>query len=285
MAWRTCDECFGENGPTWSLEPAGISLGWSGGLAALRRVPVVLHESNAVPGLANRWLARWAVEVHVGFEAAARYLPPEKVRFSGNPLRPEVLHAAERRGQKPRNDPLRIAIIGGSLGAATLNRAVLQALPELARLPIVLVHQTGERAYPWVMETIRSRWGEVPCNIQVVPFVEQMGELYAQTDLLIARAGAMTLSEAVWCRVPMVLVPYPHAGTDEQRQNARAVAQAGAALLIEDAQFDGSRLVEVVQEFLRRPERLEEMAARCEALARPDATDQIVEAIVAYLPR
>src|SRR5690606_18562046 len=186
--------------------------------AALRRIPLVVHEQNAVAGTANRWLARLASSSLVGFPGA---LPG--ALMVGNPVRndfatrlPVAQRYAERQGR------LRVLVVGGSLGAAVLNETVPQALALMdeADRPEV-IHQSGERH----LDTLRAAYREAGVQAECVAFIEDMAQRYADTDLLICRAGAMTVAEVSAAGVAALFVPLPHAIDDHQTANARYLSE------------------------------------------------------------
>ncbi len=264
--------------------------------AAAMRVPTIIHDSNAVPGLANKWLGKVATEVHIAFEPARGSFRASKVRLTGNPLRRAILSArVERQARDRAGRPPMLAALGGSQGARDLNDAVLSALPDVAEAGIRLVHQTGQQDHARVLATYRERLGDDAVdedtapragkrrNVTVVPFVNDMEAVYANADLVLCRAGAMTVSELTYCGVPSVLTPLPHARTDEQRLNARAVADAGAAVVIEQADLTKEAMRDTVLPLLHDDDRLRAMSAACAIVAKPNATQDLVAAVAAYI--
>ncbi len=244
-----------------------------GGLmASLLRKPLVIHEQNAIAGLSNRLLACLADKVAVGFPAAFTHaedkpIPCGKVRsiWTGNPVRAEI--SAAKTDKTDRTGPLRILVIGGSLGAAALNRAVPQALSliDKAERPEI-VHQAGAKH----LADLRERYAKLGVQADTRDFIEDMAAVYAWCDLAITRAGALTVAELAAARVPAFLVPYPHAVDDHQTRNAAFLVECGAARLIAETELSAERLAQ----FLRQLDRahLNDMARRAEGAARPDAT-------------
>jgi UDP-N-acetylglucosamine--N-acetylmuramyl-(pentapeptide) pyrophosphoryl-undecaprenol N-acetylglucosamine transferase len=245
-----------------------------GGLMAVAsNRPLVIHDSNAVAGLANRVLAFGADRVLAGFPQAFGAPPPRGFEWTGNPLRRSIadLPPPEQRFTG-RTGPLRLLVVGGSLGAATLNARVPEAL---ARLTVqgrpVVVHQAGEAH----IEDVRSRYAAAGVDAQCVPFIDDMAAAYAAADVVVCRAGAITVSELAAAGVGSILVPLPGAIADEQTRNARFLADAGAALLEPQAQLTAERLASLLGG-LDRP-RLLAMAVAARALARPRATERVAE--------
>ncbi len=231
-----------------------------GMMAALLGRPLVLHEQNSVAGLANRVLARVADRVLSGFPEVL-----EKAEWLGNPVRADitaVLPPAER--YPGRSGPLRVLVVGGSLGAAVLNETVPQALARLApeARPIV-VHQAGERQ----IEGLRAAYARVQVEGELRPFIDDMAAAYADADLVICRAGALTVAELAAAGVASLLVPFPYAVDDHQTGNARFLADRGAAYLLPQTELSPDRLAGILSSLDRG--RLLNMAEHARALAKP----------------
>ncbi|MEF8753195.1 MAG: undecaprenyldiphospho-muramoylpentapeptide beta-N-acetylglucosaminyltransferase [Accumulibacter sp.] len=241
----------------------GGYVSFPGGLmAALFGWPLIIHEQNSIAGLANRVLARWAQRVACGFPEAL----PRGV-WVGNPLRPEVSSLpapAERLAG--RAEALRWLVLGGSQGAAALNDVVPRGLAMLAagERPQV-VHQAGERH----LEKLRQNYEAAGVQAQCVAFIEDMAAAYEWADLVICRAGALTVAELAAVGVASVLVPFPHAVDDHQTRNARFLSAAGAALLLPQGDLSPAAIAEL-QELTRA--QLQSMAEKARALAKPGAT-------------
>lgn len=232
-----------------------------GMMAALRGIPFVVHEQNAIAGLANRVLAGVADRVLSGFPDVLA-----KATWVGNPVRAEIAALpapAERLAG--RTGPLRLLVIGGSLGAAAINEILPQALADIppAERPQVL-HQAGAKH----LETLRARYVEHGVDANCVGFIGDMADAYGWADLVLCRAGALTVAELAAAGVPAILVPFPYAVDDHQTANARFLTTAGAAILLPQAEMTPRRLADL--RALSRGQ-LREMAARARDLARPDA--------------
>lgn len=248
----------------------GGYISFPGGLmASLFNRPLAIHEQNSIAGLANRVLAHLADRVLVAFPGTLA-----KGEFVGNPVRNEILRVpppAERFAN--RSGPLRILIVGGSLGAAALNDIVPKALariPEAAR-PIV-THQSGEKH----IAALRASYAAAGVTADLVPFIDDMATAYAAADLVICRAGATTVAELAAAGVGSLLVPFPFAVDDHQTTNARYLVDRGAALLEQQAALTPERLAETLQRLSR--EELRGMAERARAAAKPDATEAVARA-------
>jgi UDP-N-acetylglucosamine--N-acetylmuramyl-(pentapeptide) pyrophosphoryl-undecaprenol N-acetylglucosamine transferase len=246
----------------------GGFISFPGGMmAVLKGIPLVLHEQNSIPGLANKVLARVADRVLTGFPDA---LP--KGQWVGNPVRHPiaVLPAPSfRYGQ--REGRLRILVIGGSLGAQALNEAMPQALALMTpdERPEVR-HQAGEKH----IEALRSAYAAAGVEAQTLAFIDDMAEAYGWADLVICRAGALTVAELAAAGVASVLVPYPHAVDDHQTANARFLSHAGAAMLLPQAELTAERLV-LIRNLTRA--QLLEMAEKARELALPDAAETVAK--------
>lgn len=239
--------------------------------AQFKGLPTLIHEQNAVPGLANRLLARRAGRVCLSFaESAARFRGCATV-LTGNPVRKGMAQCPP-----PPEVPLSLLVFGGSRGAQALNDALLAALPHLEPLrgQLTLLHQTGGADLERVQAGYRAAgWNPA----QVVPFIDDMAAAYAGSQLVLCRAGATTIAELTACGRAAVLVPYPHAAGDHQTANAQALAAKGAALLLPQSELDGARLARLLGDLLLDRPRLLDMAAIARSLGRPDAADLILQ--------
>jgi len=246
--------------------------------ARLLRIPAVIHEQNAYPGLANRCLARMASAVAVSFEAAAGFFPAGRVAVTGNPVRHEIRpgDAAEAR-RKLTLAPERFTVLtfGGSQGAHRLNLGVVEALPRLTaqRAKIQFLHATGERD----LARVRQAYEEGGFPARVEAFFQDMAVAYAAADFVIARAGAGTIFELAAVGKPALLVPYPYAANDHQRLNAEVAVGVGAAWTVPDHFCDGQRIAASLQAALEKPALLRKMGEQARRLARPDAAARIAE--------
>jgi UDP-N-acetylglucosamine--N-acetylmuramyl-(pentapeptide) pyrophosphoryl-undecaprenol N-acetylglucosamine transferase len=246
--------------------------------AAWLRIPRVIHEQNAFPGLANRWLGRLASAVALSFPETATFFPRGRVTVTGNPIRPEIRPgdpAAARR--RLALDPARFTVLvsGGSQGAHRVNLGLMEALPLLAasRDRLQFVHATGARD----LEAVRQAYAQAGAAARAEAFFEDMATAYQAADFAVCRAGAGTVFELAALGLPALLVPYPHAANDHQRLNAEAAVAAGGAWTLPDGFCDGRRLAAAVETALTRPAQRLEMGRRAKSLARPEAADRIVD--------
>jgi UDP-N-acetylglucosamine--N-acetylmuramyl-(pentapeptide) pyrophosphoryl-undecaprenol N-acetylglucosamine transferase len=260
--------------------------------AAKRGLPLVLHEQNAVPGLANRVGARWADRVAVTFPGSAgRFRHPERCAVTGDPVRQEILEldrdarrvaAREHLGLRP--DRPTLLVFGGSQGARTLNRAVTEAHPRWGTDDLQILHAAGRTLHAEALEAWEpARAARPGLLVEVVDFIDDMAGAYAAADVVVCRAGATSIAELSALGLPAVLVPYPHATGDHQTANARAIEHAGGAVVIEDAELDGASLQAAVEPLLTDPQRHAETASASRAFGRPDAAANVARLVLEQL--
>jgi UDP-N-acetylglucosamine--N-acetylmuramyl-(pentapeptide) pyrophosphoryl-undecaprenol N-acetylglucosamine transferase len=262
--------------PDLVIGVGGYSSGPVVMMAAIRRVPTLLLEQNAVPGLTNRLLAPAVSAAAVTFESTAAYFGRRAI-VAGNPVRSEFLSESSA-GERSSAGPPRILIFGGSQGAHAINVAMVEAAPQLAAHPggMAITHQTGERD----LELVRDGYRRAGLEARVEPFLFAMDQEIKAADLVVCRAGATTLAELTAAGRPAVLVPLPTAADDHQRKNAEVLGAAGAAEVLEQKDLAGGALATRIVSLLRAPDRLVAMAAAARKLARPDAARVIADKAV-----
>lgn len=252
--------------------------------ARARRAPYYLHESNSVPGKATRLFARGARTVFLAHADAAAMLGARtRAEVVGTPVRQGVLcgdRLAAREALGLDAQALVVGVVGGSQGARALNESMLDALEALAqRAPRLRVVWAAGHAHRNTVEAALAGRG-LSERVRLFDFIADMGAFYAASDLVVSRAGASTLAELAATGKPSILVPYPHAADDHQSSNAKALAAAGAAELIPEADLPGARLAEAACAILGDAARLDAMAAAARALAGADAADAICDALM-----
>lgn len=231
-----------------------------GMMASLLGRPLAVHEQNAIAGLANRVLARVSDKVMVAFPDALK-----AAEWTGNPVRRDIAAIAPPTERfAGRAGPLRLLVVGGSLGAQALNEVVPRALALLAEKPVV-VHQSGEKH----VDALRRHYDAAGVSGELVAFIDDMARRYAEADLVICRAGAVTIAELSASGTASILVPFPHAVDDHQTANARFLADRGAAILLPQAELTPQRLAGLVRRLDRAT--LLDMAGKARALGKPDA--------------
>ena len=255
-------------------------------LAARREgVPLVLHEQNAIPGLANRLASRWARAVALSFPGSGDRFPRRtRTVVTGNPVRGSVLRVRDGRDalrhegfRRLELDPSRTTVVafGGSQGARKLNRATVVACGVLAdRADLQVVVLTGSGHHAEVVEGLADRGNLL---VRARAFLDEMELAYAVADLVVCRAGATTVAEVTACGLPAVMIPYPYATAHHQDANASAVVRSGGAVVIPDGELDGQILAERIRDLVDDRERLVAMARGSAAFGRPDAADALAD--------
>jgi len=271
--WESVRAIFGVR-PDVVLGMGGYVAFPGGMMATLLGRPLAVHEQNAIAGLANRVLAALADKAMVAFPGALK-----GAEWTGNPVRAEIAElAAPPERFAGRGGPLNLLVVGGSLGAQALNEVLPKAL---ALLPAPqrprVVHQAGEKH----LETLRHNYAAAGVDGELVAFIDDMARRYAEADLVICRAGAITVAELSAAGVASILVPFPHAVDDHQTANAKFLAERGAAILLPQSAMTPSRLAELMRSLDRA--RLLEMANKARALGRPDAARVVAERCMALV--
>jgi len=237
-----------------------------GMMASLWNRPLALHEQNAIPGLANKVLAQVSDKVMAGFPQALK-----NAEWTGNPVRAEIAAIASPATRfQSRQGPLRILVVGGSLGAQALNESVPKALALMSARPHV-VHQAGEKH----LDALRKHYADAGVQGELVAFIDDMARRYAEADLVICRAGAVTIAELSAGGMASILVPFPHAVDDHQTANGKFLADHGAAILIQQRDLTPQTLAQTIQRLDRS--RLLDMARKARALGKPDAARVVAE--------
>jgi UDP-N-acetylglucosamine--N-acetylmuramyl-(pentapeptide) pyrophosphoryl-undecaprenol N-acetylglucosamine transferase len=276
------------------VEDADVVVGMGGyvsvpiAIAAVRgRRPLVIHEQNAVPGLANRALARFARTVALSFPETERLLPRgAPVLVTGNPVRDEIVAVPSSREELAKEARAKfdledrratVVVFGGSQGALHLNRAMVDAFRSLrGRGDLQVLILTGPAHVELVRQSLPK---DAALVVRVLPFLDRMELAYAAADLVVARAGATTIAEVTICGLPAMLIPYPYATARHQEANARALQRAGGATIVMDDALSGELLAARIADLVDDRERLQRMADRSAAWGRPDAADTLGEAV------
>ena len=245
-------------------------------LAALRGIPTLVMEQNAIPGFANRRLASVIDAAAVTYEESIRYFG-DRAFVSGNPVRPEFFEEAHEHPHSPPR-AARVLVFGGSQGAHAINVAVVEAAPRLALAPdgLEITHQTGERD----LDMVRNGYATAGVQARVEPFLFDMDRQMKAADLVVCRAGATTLAELAAAGRASILVPLPTATDDHQRKNAQAFVRQGAAVMVEQRELSGERMAAELLALAADAERRAQLAAAARRLARPDAAAVIVDRLL-----
>ncbi len=254
-------------------------------IAAKRGVPVLIQEQDVHPGLTTRLLAKYAQKICLAFPGAEKHFPgmAEKIVITGNPVRNDLLDITPAEGRKIwrlDENKLTIFVFGGSQGARSINQAIGKIIPELLRkYNIQILWQTGEKQYEAVIKNFEID----EKRMRIVPYVQKMNAAYAAADMVICRAGAITLAELAIVGKPAVLVPYPFAAGNHQALNSRMIENAGAALMVEEVNGWEAKLQKATEQLLKNPELREKQRAEWRKLARPNAADDIAVEIMKFI--
>ncbi len=292
-AWRSvaaCRRIFAGFQPDAVLGMGGFTSTAPLLAARLARVPTFIHESNAIPGKANRLNARLARVVLLGFaECAERFPRGTRCETTGTPVRVSLReNAPDRRaalasfGFDPSKDPLvkrTLLVMGGSQGARGVNRAVTAALPAWRELPLRVIHLTGQDGEA----EVRAAYDAAGLPAHVAAFSHDMGAAYAAADVAIARSGAASLTELAHFGLPSVLIPYPFAAEDHQTANARLFTRPGAAVMLREDDHTGDSLARILPELLHHPDKMFDMATAARGLAPGDAAARVADAIESHV--
>jgi UDP-N-acetylglucosamine--N-acetylmuramyl-(pentapeptide) pyrophosphoryl-undecaprenol N-acetylglucosamine transferase len=248
--------------------------------AWLLRKPLLLQEQNSIPGLANRWLARVADEVHLSFiEARSYFARKDNLKVTGNPVRAHIRSgdrttALAEFGLTPGRPT--VFVFGGSRGAHRINEAALDAMRRLkGRVDVQFILQTGREDHDWAKGIVEKEG--LPAR--VLPYLQRIHMAYAAADLVVCRSGAMTLAEIAVCGAPAILVPYPHAAHDHQVVNASNLVDRGAAAMILDRELTGERLAQEIAHLVADRQTLSRMSANARTFARPDAAERLARSL------
>ena len=252
----------------------GFAAGPGGIAARIAGIPLLVHEQNRAAGLTNKVLAKFTRQVMVGFPQT--FVGEVLV---GNPVRAQIAQVAPPAQRDfAHGGALRLLVLGGSQGARALNNAVPQAVAALG-LPVDVLHQAGEK----MLDEARIAYAGAGVEARVEPFIADMAAAYAWADLVVCRAGALTLAELCAVGVGSVLVPFPQAVDDHQTRNAEYLVERGAALLLKQDDALAARLGDVLAELTRDPGKRRAMADAARALARPDAAQRVADAVLATI--
>ena len=253
----------------------GYAAGPGGIAARLAGIPLLVHEQNRAAGMTNKALAKVARQVLVGFPQTFA-----KEVHVGNPVRAEIAAVAPPEARDfDHAGPLRLLVLGGSQGARALNEAVPQAVAALG-MPVEIVHQAGEK----MLEAAHQAYAGAGVAARVEPFIADMAAAYAWADLVVCRAGALTLAELCAVGVGSVLVPFPQAVDDHQTRNADYLVERGAAVLLPQSEQLAARLRDVLADLSADAGKRLAMARTARALARPDAAQRVADAVLAAIP-
>ena len=247
----------------------------------IRGIATFIHESNAVPGKANRLTARMVQAVMLGFKECAPFFPKAHTEVTGTPVRTELVRLDRKLARRKlglQEDLPTLLVMGGSQGASGINQALIKSLPFLHGVPLQVIHLSGTRDERLVADNYRRE--SVPAY--VAAFHHQMEEPYSAADLVVARAGAASLAEFASFSLPGILIPFPYATDDHQTRNAEIYARLEAAVLLQEPELSGELLARKISELIQDRQRIEQMAANCSRLAPKDAAGRVATTMEKY---
>jgi len=259
--------------PNVGVGVGGYASGAAMWAAANMGIPILLQEQNGFAGVTNKILKDKATKICVAYEGMERFFPADKIILTGNPVRQNLTSGIKNEKLKIKN----LLIIGGSLGARTINEAVKAALPELAKSDIHVVWQTGKVYY----EKCKAAWEAAgsPANIECLDFLSDMPDRYANADLVISRAGASSISELCLLGKPAILVPSPNVAEDHQTHNAMSLVNKEAAVLVRDAEA-AEMLIPTALKLIENDKQLTLLHTNILRLAQPDSARRIAEEVI-----
>ena len=240
----------------------------------MRGISTLVHESNAIPGKANRLAAKIVGAVLLGFKEAAQFFPGVKTEITGTPIRTELKRLDRQSTRQKlglRAEVATMLVMGGSQGASGINQAVIKSLPLLHNAPLQVIHLSGARDERLVADNYNRE--HIPAV--VAAFHHHMEEVYSAADFAVARAGAASLAELAFFGLPSVLIPFPYAADDHQTRNAEIFAQAGAAFVVKESELSPEILSQKIRALVDHPEQLQRMSEKSAKLAPRDAADRV----------
>ncbi len=249
--------------------------------ASFLKIPTLIHEGNILPGLTTKILSRFVGEIALGFAETKKYLSGKSLVVTGNPLRQEILERKREDALKNLNfspDYFTVLILGGSSGAHSINLTAVVALDDLQKEEerLQIIHLSGEDDY----QRVKRIYAQSRIKALVFPFTEKIEDFYAVADLVVARAGAITISEITSRGLPVILVPYPYAKKEHQEINAQYLVKKNAAILIRDEELSGPCLAREILSLLKDKKRLIAMGENSRILAKPRAAEKVAERIL-----
>ena len=260
--------------PDVGVGVGGYASGAAMWAAAQMGIPILLQEQNGFAGVTNKLLKNKAAKICVAYEGMERFFPADKIILTGNPVRQNLTS-----GKKKAESGKTLLIIGGSLGARTINEAVLAGLPQLKAAGIHVVWQTGKLYYEKIQSSISNLQSPIEKWLEVQPFLGDMPDRYANADLVISRAGASSISELCLLGKPAILVPSPNVAEDHQTHNAMALVNKDAAVLVRDAEA-AEMLIPTALKLIQNDKQLTLLHTNILRLAQPDSARRIAEEVI-----
>lgn len=250
--------------------------------AMITQKPCMIHDCDSYPGIVSRYCATFAKIVSIAFEDARALLKNNDIRLNGNPIRKQFSELSKEQARKDFNlqDKMTLLIMGGSQGAMSINMAIVEIIPDLlAKYSMQIIFQTGAKNFEQVTEKISQIYPEYLKNENLIikPYFENMYVALKASDVAIARAGSLSISEICACEIASILVPYPFSAAQHQQKNAQAMQKAGASIYLEDKDCSSENLHQILHSLLDEPQKIFEMSQKSASLAKLDAVQKIVE--------
>lgn len=280
-SWWNAQKIVNEFKPHIAIGTGGYASGPILQVASGKNIPCVIQEQNSFPGITNKLLAKRVNKICVAYSGMEKFFPKEKIVITGNPVRKDILVVNDKRAEafnvfQLNKDLKTVLIIGGSLGARTINESIEAAIDKLKQNNIQLIWQTGKTFY--------SQAKKIESNsIKVFDFLSKMDLAYAAADVVVSRAGAISLSELAIVAKPSILVPSPNVAEDHQTKNAMAFQNKNAAIMIKDSESK-QKLGDAIVSLVMDEKKQQELSVNIKKLAQPDATEKIVSEILKLLP-
>jgi UDP-N-acetylglucosamine--N-acetylmuramyl-(pentapeptide) pyrophosphoryl-undecaprenol N-acetylglucosamine transferase len=245
------------------------------------KIPTLIQEQNSFPGITNKLLAKKVNKICVAYSGLEKYFPKDKIVQTGNPVRDIILNIHHEPEENVLFSGLQhqqktVLVVGGSLGARTINECLLNGLEELKKLDVQVIWQTGELFYKAHQEQLQREETE---KIKIVPFITEMDKAYRLADIIVSRAGAIAISELAIVGKPVILIPFPYAAEDHQTKNAQALADQNAAIMIADGEAK-DKLLPQLTELIHHEERCHLLAQNISKMKQENAIDRIIQEII-----
>lgn len=278
-------EIIREEQPDLVIGTGGYVAGPVVFIASLLKVPSIIHEQNVKPGITNRILSKFVDKIAISYSDSKKYFPKEKVIITGNPVRDQISSSDKGKALKKFGFSSDIPVVfsfGGSQGAEKLNCAICDIIEKIKdKKKFQLIHITGKRNYNNFKKQMADRGIALDSlgHIKVRPYIYEIQDAYAASDLVISRSGAITISEITTCGKPSILIPLPTAAGNHQEYNAKLLEKKGAAKILPNDKLTGKNLIQYIEDIIFNQERLYEMAKASKELRKPDALNKIVDEV------
>ena len=251
--------------------------------ASILRIPYVLHDCDMQPGIVTRFFAKRAKSVSLAFDGAKKYINSKDIQVNGNPIRQEFRTISKKQARDEisiKEDEFVILIMGGSLGARTINNASFKILKEYAnKSGVQIIRQTGKKNFDDITKKILEEMSVLPDNLVLQPYIDKMHLALLSSDLVISRAGSLSLSEICACSLPSILIPYPYAAADHQKKNALNFVENKVSVMLEDKDCDNETLFELTDSLMKNKELLSELSFNAYKMAKLNGAELIVKQI------